>query len=129
VPGVQEPQLEVAFKQIVDGLPIDSCCFHAHQLDLEGAQPVSEFKHSPSGCGEPFDLLMIGTTALSGDLHARNDRRLMHVEPAAAFDDPLHLSPFGQGTLPSPRGASFQRNLVFVLFRQQFGVPEVPASH
>jgi hypothetical protein len=36
VPGVEKPQLEVIFEQVVDGLPIGTGGLHAHQLDLEG---------------------------------------------------------------------------------------------
>ncbi len=114
--GIKKPQLEVIFEQVVDGLPIDPCCLHAHQLDLEGGQPVSKLQQSLGGGSELPDLLVRKATTLSGDSHARGERRLVHVEPAAPFDDSFHLSPFGwRHIVLPPRGASFVESLVFVL--------------
>jgi hypothetical protein len=116
VPGVEKPQLEVVFEQVVDGLPIGTGGLHAHQLDLEGGQPVPKPQQPPGGGCKLSDLLM-ALTRLTGYSHARGDRGLMHVEPAAAFDYSLHCSPFAQRTTFSVAvlGASSMENLVFVL--------------
>src|SRR5215204_2677824 len=130
VPGVQKPTLEVVLQQVVDRLPIDTGGLHAYQLDLEGGQPVSKLEQSLGGGSELPDLLVRRATTLSGDLHARGDRRLVHVEPTAPFDYSIHLSLSLRPETSSAAGRSlFRRESGVRALRQQFGVPEAPASH
>jgi hypothetical protein len=132
VPGVEKPQLEVVLQQVVDRLPVDPGGFHAHQPHLKGSQPVPKQQEPSSGGSELPDLL-VKALALVGDPHTRGDRGLVHVEPGASLDDPFHIS------LPSVACRApivAKRNLFSresgvraLIVRQQFGVPEAPASH
>jgi hypothetical protein len=116
VAGVEKPQLEVVLQQVVDRLPVDPCCFHAHQPHLKGSQPVPKQQEPSSGGSELSDLL-VKALALVGNPYARSNRGLVNVEPGASLGDPFHIfSPFGRAVLPSsPGGASSLESLVFVL--------------
>src|SRR5215207_3357358 len=90
VPGVEKPQLEVVLQHVVDGLPVHSGGFHAHQPHPKGSQPVPQQQESSSGGGELSDLL-VEALALVGDPHTRSNRGLVHVEPGTSFDEPVQI--------------------------------------
>ena len=87
--GVGDDQLEVAFQDGMDRLPVNPGALHADMRDTQLLEPVPQVLQVPGQGREGSDLLARLAVGLA-DQHAGDHRRLMDVETGTAFDDRIH---------------------------------------
>ena len=89
VMGVGDDQLEVAFQNGMDRLPVNPGALHADMRDAQLLEPVPHRLQIPRHRREGPDLLARLAAGLA-DQHTGDHRRLMDVETGTAFDDRIH---------------------------------------
>jgi hypothetical protein len=96
VTGVDHPQLEGAFQNVVDGLPILARALHSHMRTAKGGQPVAQSEQG-GGRGRKRACLLLGLAIGEGKDATGDDESLVHVQGSTAFKQHLHgsLPPWG----------------------------------
>src|SRR5215469_12176128 len=89
--GVDQEQLEVVLQHVVDRFPVDPGRIHCHVGHPLLAQPVAQCQQFTGGGGESADLLFNLAAGPLCHSHARADRGFVHIQSAAAFDQPFHI--------------------------------------
>ena len=89
VMGIGEDQLEVAFQDGMDRLPVNPGALHADMRHAVALQPIPHRLQILRHRRKRPDLLMRLAAGLP-DQHAGDHRRLMDVETGTAFDDRIH---------------------------------------
>ena len=89
VMGVGDDQLEVAFQDGMDRLPVNPGALHADMRHAVALQPIPHRLQILRHRRKRPDLLMRLAVGLA-DQHTGDHRRLMDVETGTAFDDRIH---------------------------------------
>ena len=89
VMGVGDNQLEVAFQDGMDRLPVNPGALHPDMRHAVALQPIPHRLQIPRHRRKRPDLLVRLAVGLA-DQHTGDHRRLMDVETGTAFDDHFH---------------------------------------
>jgi hypothetical protein len=89
VVGVADGQVEVILQDRVDRLPVDAGALHRDVRHAFPGEPVAQGLEVSGHGPERPDLLARSASGQAGE-GASNDRRLVDVQTAAAFDDGFH---------------------------------------
>jgi hypothetical protein len=81
-------QLEVAFQDMPDRLPVHASRLHGDVLDAKAIEPIDQGQQPRGGRGKSPDCLQ--RRALAADAHASHDALLAHVQAGAARVDDFH---------------------------------------
>jgi hypothetical protein len=87
--GIADNQLDVAFQDGMDRLPVDAGALHADMRDAHLREPVPQSLQIP-GHGRKRSDFLARFAAGFPDQHTGNHRRLMDIETGAPFDDSFH---------------------------------------
>src|SRR3954453_1934477 len=87
--GVGDDQLELAFQDGMDRLPVNPGALHADMRDTQLLEPVPH-RLQVSGHRRKRPDLLVRLAAGLPDQHAGDHRRLMDVETGTAVDDRIH---------------------------------------